>query len=159
MCLLSNGVVEFSSSNVFCRFFSLVSLRACADHDHRLFFSFLTTLAREMIKDMEDMKGDQFAQCTTIPIVLGLKTTKGIVIVLIMVLMSSIVSLQTAWIQDKDWLMFGYFLIAVQLPAASIILQVMRAKAPKDFHLASTLTKVLMLGGVLSLIVFRFTLQ
>lgn len=123
------------------------------------FFSFLTTLAREMIKDMEDMKGDQFAQCTTIPIVLGLKTTKGIVIVLIMVLMSSIVSLQTAWIQDKDWLMFGYFLIAVQLPAASIILQVMRAKAPKDFHLASTLTKVLMLGGVLSLIVFRFTLQ
>jgi len=119
------------------------------------FFSFLTTLIREMIKDMEDLKGDQFAQCTTIPIVLGVKATKAIVIVLLMVLMSAVVSLQTAWIRDQDWLMFGYFLVAVQLPAAAIILQVMRAKNAKEFHLASTLAKVLMLGGILSLIVFR----
>jgi len=119
------------------------------------FFSFLTTLIREMIKDMEDLKGDQLLKCTTIPIVLGVKATKAIVIVLTMVLMSAIVSLQTAWIRDEDWLMFGYFLIAVQLPAAAIIFQVLRGKTPKDFHLASTLTKVLMLGGILSLIVFR----
>ncbi len=121
------------------------------------FFSFLTTLIREIIKDMEDLKGDQFAKCTTIPIVLGVKATKAIVIIFIMVLMSAIVALQTAWIQDKDWLMFGYFLIAVQLPAAAIIFQVIRAKVPKDFHLASTLTKVLMLGGILSMVVFRIT--
>jgi len=119
------------------------------------FFSFLTTLIREMIKDMEDLKGDQLLKCTTIPIVLGVKATKAIVIVLTMVLMSAIVSLQTAWIRDEDWLMFGYFLIAVQLPAAAIIFQVLRGKTPRDFHLASTLTKVLMLGGILSLIVFR----
>lgn len=120
------------------------------------FFSFLATLIREMIKDMEDLKGDKLMQCTTIPIVLGVKPTKAIVIVLLMVLMSAVVSLQTAWIRDHDWLMFGYFTIAVQLPASVIILQVMRAKNPKDFHLASTLTKVLMLGGILSLIVFRY---
>lgn len=122
------------------------------------FFSFLTTLIREMIKDMEDLKGDRFAQCTTIPIVLGVKATKAIVIVLIMVLMTAIVSLQTAWVREEEWLMFGYFLIAVQLPAAAIILQVMRGESPKDFRLASTLTKVLMLGGILSLVAFRITL-
>ncbi|MCF8465328.1 MAG: geranylgeranylglycerol-phosphate geranylgeranyltransferase [Flavobacteriales bacterium] len=122
------------------------------------FFSFLTTLIREMIKDMEDLKGDQLLKCTTIPIVLGIKVTKVIVILLLMVLMVTIVSLQTGFIQEKDWLMFWYFLIAIQLPAAAIILQVLRAKIPKEFHLASTLTKVLMLGGILSLIVFRITL-
>jgi 4-hydroxybenzoate polyprenyltransferase len=123
------------------------------------FFTFLTTLVREMIKDMEDLKGDQLLKCTTIPIVLGVKATKAIVILLIMVLMSSIVSLQTVWIGEKEWLMFWYFLIAVQMPSATIILQILRAKTSKDFHLASTITKVLMLGGILSLIVFRFTLQ
>ncbi|MBP9153004.1 MAG: geranylgeranylglycerol-phosphate geranylgeranyltransferase [Flavobacteriales bacterium] len=119
------------------------------------FFSFLTTLIREMIKDMEDLKGDQLLKCTTIPIVLGVKGAKAIVILLLMFLMSAIVSLQTAWIHDKDWLMFSYFLIVVQLPAASTIFLVMRGKTPKDFHLASTLTKVLMLGGILSIVVFR----
>ena len=119
------------------------------------FFSFLTTLIREMIKDMEDLKGDQLLKCTTIPIVLGVKGAKAIVVLLLMFLMSAIVSLQTAWIHDKDWLMFSYFLIVVQLPAASTIFLVMRGKTPKDFHLASTLTKVLMLGGILSMVVFR----
>ena len=122
------------------------------------FFSFLTTLIREMIKDMEDLKGDQLAKCTTIPIVLGVKVTKVIVIVLVMILMSAVISLQTAWMQGEEWLMFGYFLVAVQLPASLIILQVLRAQTSKEFHWASTLTKVLMLGGILSLILFRITL-
>lgn len=122
------------------------------------FFSFLTTLIREMIKDMEDLKGDQLAKCTTIPIVLGVKATKIIVIVLVMILMSAVISLQTAWMQGEEWLMFGYFLVAVQLPASLIILQVLRAQTSKEFHWASTLTKVLMLGGILSLILFRITL-
>ena len=123
------------------------------------FFSFLTTLIREIIKDMEDVKGDKFAQSTTIPITIGIKATKAVVIFLVMVLMSTIVSLQSDWLRRKDWLMFWYFLIAVQLPAAAIILQVMRAEKPKDFHLASTISKLLMLGGILSLIAFRISLQ
>lgn len=123
------------------------------------FFSFLTTLIREIIKDMEDIKGDQLLKCTTLPIVLGVKVTKVIVVALVMLLMSSIVSLQTVWYADDNRLMFWYFLVAVQLPAAAIILQVMMGKTSKDFRLASKLSKVLMVGGILSLIVFRWTLQ
>ncbi len=123
------------------------------------FFSFLTTLIREIIKDMEDIKGDQLLKCTTLPIVLGVKVTKVIVVALVMLLMSSIVSLQTVWYADDNRLMFWYFLVAVQLPAAAIILLVMMGKTSKDFRLASKLSKVLMVGGILSLIVFRWTLQ
>lgn len=123
------------------------------------FFAFLTTLIREIIKDIEDVKGDQLLKCTTLPIVLGVKGTKIVVVVLLMVLMSLVLSLQTAWLQDNDWLMFGYFLVAVQLPAAATILQVLRAQKTSDFRTASMLTKVLMLGGIFSLVVFRFTLQ
>jgi 4-hydroxybenzoate polyprenyltransferase len=123
------------------------------------FFSFLTTLIREMVKDMEDLKGDQFAGCTTMPIVLGLKTTKAMVSVLILGLIVAVGSLQLAWIGEEGWLMFGYFLVAVQLPAVAVIILLWRAENPMDFHLTSTLVKVLMLGGILSMILFRTTLQ
>jgi 4-hydroxybenzoate polyprenyltransferase len=122
------------------------------------FFSFLTTLIREIIKDMEDLKGDQLLKCRTIPIVLGVNVTKAIVILLLMVLMSAIVSLQTGFVQEKDWLMFGYFLVAVQLPAAAVIFQLLRSKTSKDFHLASSITKGLMLGGILAMVIFRIAI-
>lgn len=39
-------------------------------------FAFLSGLAREIIKDMEDFEGDRFAGRNTIPIVWGMKTAK-----------------------------------------------------------------------------------
>ncbi|WP_246070116.1 geranylgeranylglycerol-phosphate geranylgeranyltransferase [Mangrovivirga cuniculi] len=40
------------------------------------YFAFTLTLIREIIKDMEDIKGDEEFGCRTIPIVLGLRKTK-----------------------------------------------------------------------------------
>ncbi|MBL4586048.1 MAG: geranylgeranylglycerol-phosphate geranylgeranyltransferase, partial [Flavobacteriales bacterium] len=40
------------------------------------FFSFLITLIREIIKDMEDMHGDMRRQCSTLPVVLGMRGAK-----------------------------------------------------------------------------------
>lgn len=122
-------------------------------------FSFLSTLIREIIKDMEDLKGDQIMRCSTLPIVLGLNGAKAVVVILLLSLMALIGWLQnTWWMEDSKALVF-YFLAAVQLPAILIAIQVSRGKNPKQFHLASTLTKVLMLGGILSMIVFNFTLE
>lgn len=123
------------------------------------FFSFLTTLIREMIKDMEDLKGDQFAGSSTIPITIGIRNSKILVLLLLGVLIGAIGSLQLAWLSEKDWLMTSYFFIATQIPAVIVGYQVIRSQKPADFHFASTVTKVLMLGGILSLVVFRFTLQ
>jgi 4-hydroxybenzoate polyprenyltransferase len=123
------------------------------------FFAFLTTLLREVIKDMEDIKGDQLLRCRTVPIVIGLNGAKLVVLLLVLVLVAAVAWLQKAWLQQHDLTSVIYFLVTVQLPAAVVAARVVLGSEPKDFRLASTLTKVLMLGGILSMIVYRFTLQ
>ncbi|MFM1875442.1 MAG: hypothetical protein RL266_1179 [Bacteroidota bacterium] len=123
------------------------------------FFSFLTTFIREIIKDMEDLKGDALLRCRTMPIVLGLKPTKLIVILLIAILMGVVGKLQLAWWQANDMVIFLYFLLAVQIPAILLIIQVLRSSAPSDFSKASKLSKLIIVAGILSLVVFRTVIE
>jgi 4-hydroxybenzoate polyprenyltransferase len=119
------------------------------------FFSVITTLIREVIKDMEDLKGDQLLRCQTLPIVIGVNATKAVVVVLSMALFVAVGKLQMAWWRDGDQIMFWYFTLAVQLPILALIGLVLKATETKQFHQASTLAKWIMLGGILSMILFR----
>lgn len=166
--LIGNLVVAFMSGLV--PFMPLYVEMMCNDAEwNRLpwapvlvaygFFAFLTTLLREVIKDMEDIKGDQLLRCRTVPIVIGLNGAKLVVLLLVLMLVAAVAWLQKAWLQQHDLTSAIYFLVTVQLPAAVVAARVVLGSEPKDFRLASTLTKVLMLGGILSMIVYRFTLQ
>jgi 4-hydroxybenzoate polyprenyltransferase len=53
-------------------------------------FAFLATLYRELIKDMEDMEGDQEIGCRTLPIVLGLQNARWAVLFLNILLLGLI---------------------------------------------------------------------
>lgn len=123
------------------------------------FFSLHTTLIREVIKDMEDIKGDQLLRCQTMPIVIGIRPTKAIVVFLIAVLIGFIGKLQLAWWEQNDMIMFLYTVIAVQVPAMASLVQVLRAGTSQEFHLASMIIKVLMLGGIFWMVVYRLTLE
>jgi 4-hydroxybenzoate polyprenyltransferase len=48
-------------------------------------FAFLTSFAREVIKDMEDYKGDIQTGCKTMPIVWGIITSKVVTFFLIII--------------------------------------------------------------------------
>ena len=122
-------------------------------------FSFLTTWIREVIKDLEDLKGDQLLRCKTMPIVLGVNGTKAVVVALLMVLIGSVAWLQMEWWKATDMELFWYFLIAVQLPTLVLVGLMVKAETSEQFAQSSKLSKLIMLGGVLSMIVFRFTLQ
>ncbi len=124
-----------------------------------VFFAFITTLIREIIKDVEDMHGDSRQHCRTLPIVMGLNGAKLIVFLLIAVLLVAVGWLQKAWLQQEDTVSFLYFLIAVQLPALLVLVFVIKGKEPKDFRWASTFSKLLMLLGILYMVVFRMVLQ
>ena len=123
------------------------------------FFSLLVTLIREIIKDMEDMKGDQLLRCQTMPIVIGTKFTKVIVVLLIAVLIGAVGKLQYAWWQEGDKLVLAYFALAVQLPSVLLIFLVLKSDSTEEFHRASNLTKFIMLGGILSMFIFRIVWQ
>ena len=49
------------------------------------FFAFLATIIREIIKDIEDFEGDLAFGCNTLPVVLGIKTSKIVIISIILI--------------------------------------------------------------------------
>ncbi len=113
-------------------------------------FSFLTTLSREIVKDVEDMDGDSKKGCRTIPIVLGISNTKTIL----------------SWISSLTFflLFFGILLKVTTLKLAFIIsitilsfipllaqaYYISVASEKKQFTKASFWLKIAMIGGILS---------
>jgi 4-hydroxybenzoate polyprenyltransferase len=121
-------------------------------------FAFITTLVREIIKDMEDVLGDQQFGCETMPIVWGMKISKVVSTALIFFTMSLLAYIMSQQFQDKDHISFAYFLTFLQIPSIWLILKLVKANSPKDFHAASRVQKIIMLAGVFYALVFKYLL-
>jgi 4-hydroxybenzoate polyprenyltransferase len=122
------------------------------------FFAALSTLIREIIKDMEDVQGDQRMFCSTVPIVIGLKATKVLVAVLTLVLMAAVARYQWVKWEENDMLSFFYILASVQVPAGLMLREVVVSTDASGYGKASKLAKVLMIGGISSMLLFRWVL-
>lgn len=118
------------------------------------FFAFMITLIREIIKDIEDLEGDETYGRKSLPVVTGVYFSKLVVMIL-----TAITILSLAYIYLRYWysinITFWYFLIALVMPLLFLIYKIARAQNKKDFHFASTLIKIIMLLGlVYSAIIF-----
>ncbi len=120
------------------------------------FFAFMTSAIREVIKDMEDKKGDAAVDCQSIPLVSGSAITKNIVIGLTLTLILGLAVFQ-AFLWMKPWYyLFWYFTLFVQLPLVFLIRMMTRSSKPSDYRKAQQLMKLIMLTGVLSMLFFQF---
>jgi 4-hydroxybenzoate polyprenyltransferase len=119
-------------------------------------FAFLVSLIREIIKDAEDIDGDERAQCKTLPIIAGIKTTKGVVTSLIIITVAAIVFILTKYFYFNTVVSFWYLVSIFVIPFAALIYLVGTASEKKDFHYASVFTKLIMIAGVLSMVPFYF---
>lgn len=132
----------------FQRFFKFTSLYAG--------FAFITSLIREVIKDLEDMNGDMLYKCRTMPIEWGVPASKVFVAVWLIVGMAALFIIQLyAW-QSGWWLAALYIVLAVMLPMVFILAALKKAVTPQDYHKLSTSTKFVMLTGILSMLFFLF---
>ncbi|MBX2980220.1 MAG: geranylgeranylglycerol-phosphate geranylgeranyltransferase [Flavobacteriales bacterium] len=77
-------------------------------------FAFLSTLVRELQKDMADRKGDEAEGCRTIPIVFGMKWAKTLVLLYIGLLVAGLLFLRASLLHDD--LSFWYIGIGVIAP-------------------------------------------
>lgn len=120
------------------------------------FFAFLISLVREIIKDMEDIEGDREFGCNTLPIVAGINNTKLIAIGLLLLIVGLILFLQIkqAWWESLP--VFGYTILFVQVPLLILSVKLFLSAEKKHFKVASMIAKVVMVGGILSLPVFKF---
>lgn len=112
-------------------------------------FAFLATLLREIIKDIEDLKGDNTFGCRTLPIVWGLRRTKYVIYMLSAAFLAWVIILHLI----VEPLPMGYFAIFLFTPLLGLIVQTIRADTKRDFRRLSMVCKVIMLLGVFSMAV------
>ena len=118
-------------------------------------FAFLSTLFREIVKDIEDAEGDLAGHCRTLPIVLGMPKSKrialltGIIFLLFMIYFSFILR------GSHDWLKIIVLNTIVSLPMIYALFLLAKAKEKKDFSYLSRLAKGIMLSGLIFILVMK----
>lgn len=122
------------------------------------FFATLSTLIREMLKDMEDMEGDARMGCRTVPIVIGVRATKVVVALLTLALMAAVARYQIVKWEESDMLSFLAIMAVIQLPGFILLRKMAVAADSAGFHSASRWAKWLMVGGIGTMLLFRFSL-
>lgn len=110
-------------------------------------FSFFMTLVREIIKDMEDLKGDNTYGCKTLPIVWGIRKTKITLYLLIITFLLSVVIINQLYVK----LDVIYFVMLLFVPLVWLTARLVRADTKKDYGWLSSFCKVIMLLGILSM--------
>ncbi|MFD1000256.1 geranylgeranylglycerol-phosphate geranylgeranyltransferase [Ohtaekwangia kribbensis] len=110
-------------------------------------FAFFMTLVREIIKDMEDLKGDNTFGCRTLPIVWGLRRTKFAIYFILAVFALTVILIN----QFYKALPLEYFLIFLFIPLLILLYRLIRADTTRDFAALSTFCKIIMLLGILSM--------
>ncbi|MEZ5012319.1 MAG: geranylgeranylglycerol-phosphate geranylgeranyltransferase [Bacteroidales bacterium] len=116
-------------------------------------FAFITTLAREIIKDMEDFEGDMAYGSKSLPVVAGLKVSKVVVATLQIITMLLIFSVWKLYLSDTYTLVYAIVLIIIPLSGSIYLLISGRDK--KAFYMSSLFMKIVMLSGILySLLVY-----
>jgi 4-hydroxybenzoate polyprenyltransferase len=111
-------------------------------------FAFFISLIREIIKDMEDVKGDATFGCQTLPIIWGIRRTKQLLYVLMVFFPVVLYSMAE---HLHPYLML-YFFVLVFLPLVWLNLRLTRADTRREFGFLSSLCKFIMLSGVLSML-------
>jgi 4-hydroxybenzoate polyprenyltransferase len=111
-------------------------------------FAFFMTLIREIVKDMEDLKGDNTFGCKTLPIIWGIRKTKWVLYLLLFLLATSVLLLNTRYTQ----LPLSYFLIFLFVPLGLLLARLLPADTRKDFYWLSQWCKTIMLLGIMSMV-------
>ena len=121
-------------------------------------FAFLISMVREIVKDLEDMMGDSKDGCRTLPIAWGVLAAKRFCNALLLALVVIILLVEIrVWIMGW-YIAIGYLVLFVQLPCGYIYRTLKKATLPEHYHKVSSLVKVVMLTGILSMIFFKLYL-
>lgn len=120
-------------------------------------FAFLTTLTREIIKDIEDFEGDMAYGRNTIPVIIGINSTRIVAISLILI---TIALLYLVWyFLVNDWITFIYLTILIVIPLFLVIYKLKTDVTRRKIHGASNMMKIVMLTGILYSIAVKIILS
>jgi len=122
-----------------------------------MIFSFLVSLFREIIKDIEDYYGDHKSGAKTLPVAYGVNVAKficGMLSIIILALLYYWIKLP---LNEGRIYINLYTFIFLILPLAIIVFLLRKAEKSRDFYNISTGLKLIMLNGIFLL--FLYSLQ
>jgi len=117
-------------------------------------FAFIVSLIREVVKDMQDVTGDEKEHCNTMPIAWGFPASKVFVAVWVTVCIGMMAAITLyAW-QFGWWYIVVYTIVLLLMPLAYFLKLLKTAMLPQDFKRLSAIIKGVMLSGIISMVFF-----
>lgn len=123
-------------------------------------FAFILNLVREIIKDIEDIKGDFIQDIKTLPIIIGVKKTVGIALTILALAVLYLFYYSYNYLFENN-LFYGLFYIIALVIAPMIvcIIKIGTANEKSDFHFISILLKWIIFFGILSIAVITLNIK
>ena len=112
----------------------------------------LLTVVREIIKDIEDMRGDAQHDCRTLPLVWGVARSKWVAGFFLMVLGGLVLAVIAQLLLVGNWPLAVWLLVLVTVPLAWLARLLWLADRRRHFRQLSAWCKGIMLAGVLSML-------
>ncbi|OZV69770.1 geranylgeranylglycerol-phosphate geranylgeranyltransferase [Winogradskyella aurantia] len=121
-------------------------------------FAFSINLIRELVKDMEDIKGDYKVGLQTLPIVLGRNRANKIIFTLSLIPILAVIYYVITYL-FKQVEVVGYFLLLVIGPLIYISIKLFSVEEKPEYSHISVMLKLVMLTGMLSMLLYPYILK
>lgn len=111
-------------------------------------FAFFMTLVREIIKDMEDLKGDDTFGCKTLPIIWGTRKTKIVIYGILILFVLTVFLINSFYAR----LHLYYLVPFLFIPLFILVARLYRADMKRDYTWLSSFCKLILLLGIVSMV-------
>ncbi len=116
--------------------------------------TFLINLIREIIKDLEDFKGDDLQGKRTLPIVLGVKKTTTLTALFIIIpVVLILLYVNNYLMENKLYYATSYIVLTIIAPLIYSLIKISTSKSKLEFRQLSIVLKIVLFFGIVSIIV------
>jgi 4-hydroxybenzoate polyprenyltransferase len=123
-------------------------------------FAFMINFIREIVKDIEDVNGDYNMGMNTLPVAIGVSRAAKIALgfAIVAFIMCGLYC-NTYFMQNKLYIAVFYSFATVLAPLLYFIIKIFSAKSQKDFHHLSSILKLILFFGILSILVIALNIK
>lgn len=150
-------VILFDLVPVYAVYYNVLATPLSVLRDYAI-FAFLLNLLREIVKSIEDIKGDKNGGIKSLPILLGRTRTSVVTSILALVYIAVLIAYIYEFLYGNLFFVI-YLLLGVCFPLLFFATKAWTAETKKEFTKLSIVIKCVMLAGVLSLGVLTLTIK
>jgi len=123
-------------------------------------FAFIINFIREIVKDAQDIEGDNLEGMRTLPVTIGIaKTTKVVFAAALLAVLLLLWYINDNLMENQLYPTVVYSLITVVGPMVFFLIKIWNAKEKKDFQLLSKVLKYIIFFGIMSILVLTYNIK